>query len=554
MSLLSWFYGKRLKLTPPRTTTIRIELDLKIEMDDGVVLLADRYLPTNLDGEKLPTVLMRTPYGRGGRGGDLLARLYAERGYQVLIQSTRGTGGSGGGEFVFARYEHADGLATIEWIKRQGWFSGELAMVGPSYLGFAQWSVAAFAGPELKALVPVTTASDFNHFRYPGGSFILETMLAWSIAMSGGAATGRKFKSPRARRREEAHLERAYNHLPLKEADVRLTGQPTAIFQEAIKYGPDESYWQAVDFSETVKDITAPVNLIGGWYDVFLYWQLQDYRRLRQAGRNPSLVIGPWFHGQRSDLAVTTRETLRWLDVHLKGQTAKLRELPVRLFVMGANEWRDFPEWPPAAQEQTWYLQPEGRLSLERPAGPTEPDCYRYNPADPTPPGGGNSLGKSVGAKDNRPLEARSDVLIYSTPPLQADYEVIGPVSVTLYVRSSLKYTDFFARLCVVKRSGQSINLCEGIISLKPGCAAAVPQADGTLCVQIEIWPTAYRFRRGECIRLQVSSGGHPRFVRNTGSGEPLGEETTLRLADQQIYHDQAHPSAVGLPWLKSNR
>lgn len=551
MTLASWFYGKRLKLPPPQTTTIQIERDLKIEMADGVILLADHYLPAATEEKKLPAVLIRSPYGRGGQKGDLLARLYAERGYQVLLQSTRGTGGSGGGEFVFARYEHSDGLATIAWIKRQAWFSGELAMVGPSYLGFAQWAVAAFAGPELKALVPITTASDFNHFRYPGGSFILEAILAWSIAMTGEPATGRKFKLPRTRRREQAIIDQAYNHLPLKEADVRLTGQPTLIFQEAIKYGPDDPYWQAVDFSETVKDVTAPVKLIAGWYDVFLYWQLQDYQRLRQAGRNPYLLIGRWHHGQRSDLGVTTRETLNWLDVHVKGQTAKLRELPVRLFVMGANEWRDFPEWPPAAQEQTWYLQPGGRLSLERFSVPSEPDCYRYNPADPTPPSGGNSLGKHVGAKDNRPLEARRDVLTYSTLPLQADYEVIGPVKANLYVHSSLEYTDFFARLCVVKRSDQSINLCEGIISLKPGCTAAATQEDVTLCVRIEIWPTAYRFRRGERIRLQVSSGGHPRFVRNTGSGEPLGQETTLRLADQQIYHDQAHPSAVVLPWVK---
>lgn len=555
MKLTRWYYGKRLKLSPPQTTAIRLVKDLKIELEDGTTLLADHYFPVALDGNKLPTVLFRSPYGRGGQRGNLLGWLYAERGYQVLFQSTRGTDGSGGGPFAFARHEQADGLATIAWLKRQEWFSGEVAMAGPSYLGFSQWAVAANAGPELKALAPITTASDFNHFRYPGGSFNLEAILAWSISMSGGGASrGRKFKSPGTRRKQLERLDRAFNHLPLKEADIQLVGKPTSIFQEAIKYGPDDPYWQPVDLSDTVKDVTAPVNLLGGWYDVFLHWQLQDYRRLREAGRNPYLLIGPWHHGQRSDFGVTTRETLNWLDAHVKGQTEKLRTLPVRLFVMGANEWRDFPAWPPAAQAQTWYLQPGAGLSLEQPASPSEPDSYRYNPADPTPSIGGNTLGRSMGAKDNRPLEARRDVLTYSTPPLKADYEVIGPVRANLYVRSSLEYTDFLARLCVVKRSGQSINLCDGLIRLSPGSAAAVPQPDGTLYLEVEIWPTAYRFRRGERIRLQVSSGAHPRFARNTGSGEPLGQETTLRLADQQLYHDPAHPSTLILPVVAGSR
>ncbi len=155
-----------------------------------------------------------------------------------------------------------------------------------------------------------------------------------------------------------------------------------------------------------------------------------------------------------------------------------------------------------------------------------------------------------MGAKDNRKLEARADVLIYTSAVLEHDVEVIGPVIAELYVRSSLQYTDFFARLCVVEPSGKSINLCDGIVRLTPGCV--VPQADGSLRIQIDIWPTAYRFHRGQRIRIQVSSGAHPRFTRNLGSGEPLATASTLRIAEQTVFHDPEHPSAILLPIIRA--
>jgi len=239
------------------------------------------------------------------------------------------------------------------------------------------------------------------------------------------------------------------------------------------------------------------------------------------------------------------------LHAHLKGDPGSLREAPVRLFVMGAQQWRDFPDWPPPAQSERWYLQPGGVLAPATP--PTsEPDRYRYDPTDPTPAVGGNSLGarKHMGPKDNRKLEARADVLIYTSAVLEHDVEVIGPVTAELYVRSSLQHTDFFARLCVVEPSGKSINVCDGIVRLTPGYA--VPQADGSLRIQIDLWPTAYHFRRGQRMRVQISSGAHPRFARNLGSGEPLATATTLQVADQTIYHDPEHPSAILLPILRA--
>lgn len=532
------------RLPKPTTPDPIVKNDVPIPMPDGVVLLANLYMPRGPG--RFPTVLVRSPYGRNGILPLLFTLPYAQNGYNVVYQSTRGTGGSGGG-FVYARHEHDDGLATIEWVKQQEWFNGELVLAGASYLGFTQWAVAAEARSDLKAIAPTVTTSDFNNFRFPGGTYVLETMLGWSTQMTESAESGQKisdlFKGPQRQKK----LDRAYNYLPLKEADRLVVGQPSQTFQDVLAYPPTADYWQPVDWSRTVQDVDVPVDLTAGWYDMFLYWQLLDYQRLRAAGKQPYLLIGPWYHGEFSCFGPVSKENLAWFDAHVKGDYSALRKDPVRLFVMGANEWRDFSDWPPVSRPERWFLQPDGGLATIIPPE-SQPDHYRYNPADPTPAVGGNSLGVYMGRKDNRALEARADVLTYTSAVLETDVEIIGAIPIELYLRSSLEYTDFFARLCVVETSGKSMNLCDGIIRLEPGSEAATPQEDGSFRVNFELWPTANRFKRGQRIRLQVSSGAHPRFPRNPGSGDPIGAETTLKLADQQIYHDPRHPSSITLP------
>jgi putative CocE/NonD family hydrolase len=527
-----------------RTRDIAITRDIPIPMPDGVVLLADRYAPRG--GLHLPTLLIRTPYGRKGLFRALMVLPYIERGYQVLIQSCRGTAGSGG-QFLYARHEHDDGLATIAWIKQQEWFSGELASVGASYPGFAQWCVAADAGTELKAIVPQVTTSDFNHYRFQGGSFTLELSLDWSTTMTVSAATGMRLSTMLLAGQQARKLERAYQHLPLGEADRLLVHQASQTFQDELLYGPEDDYWKPVDYSARLGEVNVPAYLMGGWYDIFLDWQLKDYQALRRAGKQPYLLIGPWTHAIPTSGGIVIRETLAWLDTHVKGEQGRLHEMPVQLFVMGEDRWRHFADWPPPFQSQRWYLQAGGGLAPTVPSA-SEPDRYRYDPADPTPAVGGNSLGaaKHMGPQDNRSLEARADVLVYTSAVLEQDIEVIGPITADLYVRSSLEHTDFFARLCVVEASGKSINLCDGILRLTSG--SVQPQPDGCLHISIEVWPTAYRFSKGQRIRVQVSSGAHPHFVRNTGSGEPLATGTKLCVADQSVYHDPEHPSAILLP------
>lgn len=543
MSLLNRLVSWLLKLPPAETYDVVLERNIKVPMPDGVALLADHHYPRN--GGQRPTILVRSPYGRSGLFAALFASPFAERGFQVLIQSCRGTFGSGG-DFNAFRNERADGLATLEWLKQQPWFSGEFATVGPSYLGFVQWAMAAEAGPQLKAMAPQITSSKFRDLVYPGESFGLDTGLTWIHLMRHQEDSPLAAFLAQARSASTLLASRAFSHLPLREVDGLATGGPVPFFKDWLEHNsPTDEWWRPVDFSETLAHIAAPVHLLGGWYDIFLPQTLDDYRRLRQAGRQPYLTVGPWAHTTPTMFSFMVRESLAWFRAHLLGDRSSLRERPVRVFVMGLNQWRDFPEWPPNYRAERWHLQKGRGLAPVAPE-PSEPDRYRYDPVNPTPSVGGSSLSQNSGPKDNRTVEARPDVLVYTSAPLDHDVEIIGPVKAELFVRSSLAHTDFFARLCDVDTSGKSINVCDGLVRLDP--TRPVLMGDDCLRVEIDLWPTAHRFLKGHCLRLQVSSGSHPRYARNPGSGEPLASAVTLKAADQSVYHDPARPSGIILP------
>lgn len=272
---------------------------------------------------------------------------------------------------------------------------------------------------------------------------------------------------------------------------------------------------------------------------------LSDYSVLTQADQVPYLLIGPWRHVDQGVIAASVADTIAWLRAHLLGDHGLLRAAPVRIFVGGAGEWRDLPAWPPPSQPQCWHLQ-AGRGLDPSPPGRAGPDSYVYDPADPTPSVGGPADHAGDAQPDNRELEARPDVLCYTSEPLRADIEVVGNVAADLYVRSSREHTDFFARLCDVDQAGRSVNICDALVRLAPG--APPPAADGVISIRIELWPTAHRFAAGHRIRLQVSSGAHPRYSRNPGTGDPLATATALVAAHQDVYHDPDHPSAISLP------
>jgi putative CocE/NonD family hydrolase len=329
---------------------------------------------------------------------------------------------------------------------------------------------------------------------------------------------------------------RALHTLPLNTADRVAIGHSSKYIQDILAYDATHEFWADADHSHRVASVSVPVSSIGGWYDIFLPGQLRDFRALQEAERPARLTVGPWTHAEFTNVGVV--EAVEFGLAYARGEQPPERAA-VRLFVMGEGAWRDFDSWPPKGYEpQRFQLQPDGGLSSE-PAVESAPDTYRYDPADPTPAAGGISI-NSGGRVDNTALESRADVLTYTSATLDEDVEVIGEVSADIWFRSSLANADVFVRLCDVGPDGRSHNICDGLTSLSG--------ADELSCATVRLWPTAYRFKRGHRIRVQVSSGSFPRYARNPGTGEPRATATTLLAADQAVYHGPEHPSAVILP------
>jgi uncharacterized protein len=540
MTLASRFMGQALHLPPPSSRDVSVQRDLRVRMPDGAVLLADRYFPRGAD--RPPLVLVRSPYGRRRVWGILFGRLLAERGFQTVIQSCRGTFGSGGTLDPFGPDEHEDGLATVAWLRQQPWYPGSFGTCGPSYLGMTQWAIATEAGPDLKAIAVQVTTADFRAPFYPGGSFSLETAFTWMCQVDNQERPAGGLRNRLSQRGRKP----LYGHLPLRDLDRLATGHPVAYWQDWLVHdAPGDDFWKERRFADTLSEVAAPVSMVSGWHDFFLPLQLRDYAALRQAGQDPYLLIGPWRHADQQSVQAWIGESLAWLRAHLTGDAGALRRDPVRIFVTGADEWRTLPAWPPQTRQHRWHLHSGGVLAQQAPPD-AEPDRYTYDPADPTPNLAG-PVGLSGQARvDNRSLEARPDVLIYTSAPLPGDLAVMGEVTTELFVASSLEHADFFARLCDVDPTGVSVNICDALLRVVPGRPERQP--DGTIRARFTLWPTAHVFRRGHRLRLQVSSGAHPRYARNTGTGEPLATATTLARADQRVFHDPGHPSAILLP------
>jgi hypothetical protein len=496
-----------------------------------VSLLTDVYLARARD--PLPVILMRCPYGRRRPYGTM-ARLFAERGYHAVLQSTRGTFGSGG-QIDYDR-EAADGRAAADWIIKQPWSNGEIGGFGGSYLSFTQLALASTRPPQLKAMAIGVWPAEHRARNYPGGSFSLESALGWAFVVENQERPLAFVRTPLRARRA---LAPAFAHLPLLDADIVAVGHPVSYYRNRVQHDqPGDPYWTPTDFRPALPGLGVPVTMIAGWYDMFLPSMLADYQALRDGGQTVRLRVGGWHHTSQDLFRYSFQDALEWFGAHLLGGPGPSWS-SVRAETMGGGGWRDLANWPPSASTQRWHLQPAGALATTvPPAG--EPDRYTYDPADPTPSVGGTST-LGGGPKDNRALERRPDVLTYTSEPLRSALEIAGPVTAELHASSSRAHADFLARLCDVDPKGRSVNITDGLIRL----TTAGPQPQQ---VRIDLWPTAHQFRPGHRIRLQVSSGAHPRYARNTGSGEPLATAATLYPAQQAVHHDPARPSAVLLP------
>ncbi len=533
---------------------VQTTVGLRTPMRDGVMLAADHYAPVGIDSG--PVVLIRTPYGRRGPGrslAEMYAYAFATHGYHVLNQDVRGRFDSEG-EFVAFIHEADDGHDTLAWLAQQPWCNGVVGMWGASYLGYVQWAAAASGAPQLKALAPVITHSHLMEYHEHG--FPLDLLLRWmfQIATMDDPALSmwERIRRLNSGAVQDHFLAAAFMHLPMQTADVLAIGKVDPLYREMSAAGPDHPLWRQVDHRGAVA-AAPPALFVSGWYDLFLDGLLEDYRAQAAAGKAPRLVVGPWHHMEYGYMNIAFTEALHWFGAHLRGEPVAADAKPVRVFIMGANRWREFDRWPPASQPLRLYLHGNGaaktgRLLTAQAPADNPPDTYIYDPADPTPNLGGPKLADGAGIVDNRPLERRRDVLVFSSIPLRADVEFAGPVQLELYVKSNLATADFFGRLCVVDRAGRSLNICDGNFRLEPGRGAIQP--DGTVRITIAMSATACRVKAGQRIRLLVASGAHPRFARNLGAPGNQTLAITLLPAQQTVYHDAAHPSALNLPVL----
>lgn len=539
--LLAGLMSRSLKL-PPRRNKIAVERRLQVPMRDGTVLVADHYAPVG-SGPR-PTVLMRSPYGRGPQAA-MMVRPYAERGYHVLLQSTRGTFGSGG-QFMPAADEAADGQDTVVWLRRQDWFSGHLVTTGPSYLAFTAWALALDPPPELTAMALHISPHDLAAAGFGHGPFELYNLLFWSDLMASQerlSAIRMIWRTMHA----DARLAPATARLPIAATGKHLISTGAPWYADWLAHPQrGDPYWDNYTAAAALDRVTVPTLLISGFHDFFVEQTMAQYHLLQRRGVPVALTVGPWSH-MTMDMGVAIRETLAWFDAYAGGDPAapSPRSTPVRVWTSGAEKWRDLAQWPPEHTTAQFCLRAEGLLGGPQPDGGAQVTEFRYDPANPTPSVGGRLMSlRSGGSRDNSAVEARADVLTFTTQPLETALEVAGVPVVRLFVSSDNAYHDLFVRLCDVGTAGQSRNLTDQITRSSPDLVTpgVIRQAD------ISLTDISHVFLPGHRIRLQVAGGAHPRYARNLGTDADLVYGTRMAPVTHQVQHGELYPSALVLP------
>ena len=514
---------------PPPTTDFVVDRRLRVPMRDGVELLADHYVPRTA-GASGPagTLLVRGPYGRSWPFATMFGSVYAARGYHVLIQSVRGTFGSGG-DFDPMVCEIDDGADTVAWLRDQPWFTGTFGTVGLSYLGFTQWALLTDPPPELKAAVVTVGPHDVSGPRWGTGSFGLNDFLGWSDLVA-HQEDPRRLRVLWRQARAQRLVDRAALGLPLGESSRAMLADGAPWFESWLEHPhAEDPFWTRLQLHAALERTEIPVLLLTGWQDLFLEQTLEQYDRLTSRGVTTGLTVGPWTHGQMMTKAGPTvvRETLDWLGTHLGGAPAQ-RPAPVRIHVDGPADrggWLELSQWPPPMPQRVLYLQPAGRLARDV---PDSGGCatFVYNPADPTPTVGGRLLSPAGGYRDDTALARRADVLTFTGDPLPTDLYVVGTPALELSHACANPHNDLFVRISQVDQHGRSRNVSDGYRASAP--------ASGS--VRIDLDPIARVFPAGSRLRVLVAGGSHPRFVRNLGTGEPVVSATRVATARHTVH------------------
>ena len=520
---------------PPRTTEYRVHRGLRTPMRDGVELIADHYEPVT--ATPAGTLLVRGPYGRRFPFSTLFAAQYASRGYHVVVQSVRGTFGSGG-EFDPMVNEIADGADTAAWLCDQPWFTGSFATIGISYLGFTQWALLTDPPPEMKAAVITVGPHDLSGPRWGTGSFGLNDFLGWSDMVAHQEDPGRLRALVRQVRSRRA-LAQATGALPVGEAARTLLGTGAPWFESWLEHPDhDDAHWAPLQLHQALERTQIPVLLLSGWQDLFLEQTLAQYQRLRERDVPVAVTIGPWTHTQlmTKGAPMVLRESLGWLDAHLSGMRILARK-PVRIHI-GGHGWQDLDDWPPAMPEHVLYLRPAGHLGATAPDQDTPPSSFTYYPGDPTPTIGGRLLSPEGGYRNDSRLAERADVLTFTSAPLPADLYAVGTPLLELSHSCDNRYNDLFVRISEVDARGRSRNVSDGYLCGTPDSRN----------IRIELDAIAHRFPAGARIRVLIAGGSHPRFARNLGTGEPLINGRQLASATHTVHLGEGGTSRLVLP------
>jgi putative CocE/NonD family hydrolase len=546
---------------------VQVEFDVPVPMRDGTVLRADLYRPA--EGGPWPGLLVRTPYDK--QAPTTIAWLgidpvrTASRGFIVVIQDTRGRFASEG-EWEPFRFEERDGYDSVEWVATLSGANGRVGMFGGSYDGNTQILAARARPPALRAIAPALTWSDpLDGFFARGGALELGATALWLLETGmdylerEGTGDPEKIVGDWDRLGAEGYWD-----LPAEKlAAVRRHAIPGL---KLLSPKDQRAAAKAAQVDDSYERIEVPTFHTAGWYDLFLQGSLGNYRELAKRGRESRLIVGPWSHlgfadpfGERVLGLAATRDGTpvhhgrSWTDLQLDwflrhlvpGSAPELAEAPVRIFVMGINEWRDEPAWPlERASQERWFLASGGGLSPVNEPGQGFSE-FLYDPANPAPTLGGATLMSAdypAGPVDQTELEAREDVLVFSSEPLEEALEVTGRLRVVLHAESSAPSTDWVARLCDVDPDGHSFNLCDGVLRIGEG-------SDQGGRYEIDLWSTSNVFLPGHRLRVHVTSSSFPRWDRNLNTGSQ--RDTSWQVARQRVYHGGDRPSYLELPVIK---
>ncbi len=570
-----------------------IEKNVAMATRDGVTLRADVYRPEG--SGRFPVLLSRLPYDKNlrRRPGDI--DVFVERGYVVIMQDTRGRFASDGDEYYPLVWEAQDGYDAVEWAAGLPYSDGQVGTMGQSYLGATQYLLAPTRPPHLRASFPASAPADFHQcwVYHSGGAFELGWQIPYAILMARDTIARRGLADTLLPELERELASaptpwapplspEAYRLLPLVTWAKRL--EPVAAYLgDYLRHPEDGPPWWQVNVERQHEQIAVPMYHVTSWYDIFLHGGLANFCGLRErattaeARAAQKLLIGPWAHlfpytsptstgtGEidfGADALIDLHEIqLRWFDHWLKGiDTGILDEPPVKIFVMGENRWRDEREFPLARTRYTPYFlhsggransdRGDGVLDQRRPAGEAA-DRFVYDPDDPVPTRGGNTLILAMGVQDQRPVEARDDVLVYTSAVMTERLEVTGPVTVTLYAASNASDTDFTAKLVDVRPDGYAQNLADGIVRARyrESRTSPAPLIPGEVArFTIDLWATSHVLLPGHRIRLEIASSNFPRFDRNLNTGEDQATGTRRQSARQTVFHDERYPSHVVLP------